>query len=243
MVEAGDRYRRESAANSIVSLKSRSDKKEILDDPNTEPKQIRFSLDFMRIINRFFGGAEAVRQFFDHASVPQSFTVLDVACGGGDIPYALLRWAQSCGKKISITAIDLNPHCLEYARQHHSHPQISFVHHSAFEIQSLGSFDYMISSMFFHHLSDDEIIAMLSLMNRFSKKGFLVNDLYRSLPNYAAAALAGAFSAQPIVYHDAKLSVARAFRKEDFQRYAAASELPLFIDRKPLFRIIAGMRK
>ena len=43
--------------------------------------------------------------------------MLDVGTGGGDIPFSLVRWAEKRGKRVSVTAIDLNEHCRAYAGQ------------------------------------------------------------------------------------------------------------------------------
>ena len=66
--------------------------------------------------------------------------------------------------------------------------------------------------MFFHHLTDEDIVRFLKLMSQNSRHGFIVNDLYRGYLNYWGAYLLGVFSFRPIVFNDAKLSVKRAFK-------------------------------
>ena len=218
---------------------SRSLEPEILDDLEIPPDQVSASLDFMVMINRFFGGSRAVTDYFENSSAPDQFSVLDLGSGSGDIPYALDRWAVRCGKEIQITAIDLNPHCLRYAQKRFASPRISYRLHSAFEAESLGRFDYVISSMFFHHWTDDQIVKLLEIMRRQSRRGFLVNDLYRGPFSWAGAVALGALSFKSIVFNDAKLSVRRAFQEKDFLNYRDRLGLAdVHIEKKPFFRIL-----
>ncbi len=219
-------------------MKSRSTEKELLDDLEIRPEDILASLNFMTQVNCLFGGVQAILDYLESCQTPEKFSVLDIGCGAGDIPHEIVAWAKKKGKKVSITAIDLNPLCVTYAERHYPDPEISFLRHSAFEIESLGTFDFITSSMFFHHLSDEEIVKLLKLMKQQSRYGFIVNDLYRNAWNYLGAYILGVFSFRAIVFNDAKLSVKRAFREVDFFRYREQSGISdLKIERKPVFRI------
>ena len=216
----------------------RSNEAELLDDLEIRPEDLSASLNFMTQVNRSLGGVRAVLDFFERSRVPEKFTVLDIGCGAGDIPHAVVEWAKKQNKKVSVTAIDLNPLCLSYAAGHFPDPETDFKKHSAFEIARLGVFDFVISSMFFHHLEDEKIVELLKLMAKQSRHGLLVNDLYRNVWNYLGAYVLGVFSFSPVVFNDAKLSVKRAFTVSDFARYREVSGLAdLTIERKPVFRL------
>ena len=216
----------------------RSDEAEMLDDLEVRPEDLSASLNFMTQVNQALGGTRAVLDFLEERHVPQEFTVLDIGCGAGDIPHSIVTWARKKGKKASVIAVDLNPLCVAYAAHHFSDPDIDFVRHSAFDLPSLGVFDFVISSMFFHHLDDEKIVELLRSMNAQSRHGFLVNDLYRNVWNYLGAYILGVFSFNPIVFNDAKLSVKRAFTESDFARYRQQCGLTdLRIQKKPVFRI------
>src|SRR3989338_7773962 len=219
-------------------MSPRSEELEMLDDLETSPGDLRALLDFMTRVNRYLGGTRVILDHLEACRMPDEFSVLDIGFGAGDIPHAIVEWAKRNGKKVSVTAIDLNPLCVAHARASFSDPEISFLRHSAFEIESLGVFDLITSSMFFHHLTDGEIVRLLGLMKRQSRRGFIVNDLYRSGWNYLGAFALGALSLHRIVFNDAKLSVKRAFREPDLARYREASGLSdLRIARRPVFRI------
>ncbi len=219
-------------------MKGRSQEYEILDDPNVRPDELLESLNFMRQVNELFGGHRAILEYFEQQTLPASFTVLDIGCGGGDIPFALVKWARSRGKEAHITAIDVQPLCLSYAAQNFSSPDIRYLQYSAFDIEKLGRFDFVMSSMFFHHLSDDEIVHLLGLLQKVAQRGWILNDLYRGAMNYAGAWFLGMLSGKPILFNDAKLSVARAFRPKDLEQYRVAAGVhDARIRRRPLFRI------
>ena len=109
---------------------------------------------------------------------------------------------------------------------------------SAFDIHHLGTFDYVISSMFFHHLSDADIVLLLGLVSTSSRLGFLVNDLRRSWVGWAAAFAVAGLTCKKIVINDATLSVKRGFIEKDFERYKQLAGVPrAVIRRRPWFRL------
>ena len=219
-------------------FRHRSKQLEILDALDTPIQNVQDSLDFMVFVNAYCGGARVVLNYFEKNKTPDKFTVLDLGSGSADIPYMLTRWAEKNTKDISVTAVDINPHCLAYAASRFTSPNIRYLRHSAFDLETLGSFDYIISSMFFHHLTDEEIVRLLKIIDRQSRIGFIVNDLYRCRRNYLGALLLSCFWSNKVIYHDAKLSVSRAFQEEDFVRYREQAGIAFNIHRQPLFRIV-----
>ena len=210
----------------------------MLDDPSTPADELRASLDFMVGINRWLGGAAAVIDFLERSGAPREFSVVDLGSGSGDIAHAVVRWARRTGRHVRITAVDINPVCLEYAQRRFGLPEVRFIRHSAFDLAPLGEFDYAISSMFFHHLTDDRIVELLRAMALQARRGILVNDLYRSRPAFAGAWLLGAMTGRRIVRNDASLSVKRAFVQEDLERLAREAGLrDPKVRRRPVFRM------
>lgn len=219
-------------------MKTRCLSPEILDHDNVPDQKLHSSLSFLRFVNRFFGGTRVILDYFTAHPVPERFRVLDLGCGAGDIAYAVSLWAQTHGKQADITGIDLNPFCVRYAQEHFKTPALRYVEGSAFDLDSLGEFDYILASMFFHHLADEDIVRLLTLMDRHARRGFIVNDLYRSWPAYCGALALAAPTFCPIVLNDAPLSVKRGFKNEDFERYRQLTNLPKTkIERKQVFRI------
>lgn len=225
-------------------MDQRSLQREVLDEQNVGIEKIIPSLRFMRWVNRWLGGADAVLDCFDHTpGLGREFTVLDLGTGSGDIPLAIQRWAKKRKRTVQITAIDSNPRLIEYAQKHSAHPHIRYLCHSAFELEQLGLFDYITASMFFHHLPDERIVELLEKMFQNCRRGFLVNDLYRHPIAYCVVALLTALSFDPVLFHDAKLSVRRGFREADALNYREWSGIDqLRIKQRPGFRLTMSCR-
>ena len=219
-------------------MKTRSLEPEILDELNTPAKDIESSLDFMVGVNRWLGGTRAVLEYFEKNFTGDRCTVLDLGTGSGDIPFALAEWGRAKGKTVSVTALDLNPACLEYAGRRYGSPYVRYVRPSAFDFAALGAVGYVISSMFFHHLGDDQIVALLRNIDAHARRGFIVNDLERGKLAHAGAVLL-TLGLPAIVRNDAPQSVARGFKTADFERYVREAGLSgVRVERKPVFRVV-----
>ena len=220
-------------------MKTRSLELEMLDHEEAfSEKDLYASLDFMRGVNRFLGGTKVILDYLASKPLPSKFRVLDLGTGGGDIPYEISIWAESQGKEAEILAIDTNAACLRYAKRHFFRKNVRYESASAFDLPRLGQFDYIISSMFFHHLTDEEIVQLLILMKRHARLGFVVNDLYRNWPAYIGAGILSFGTFQKMIRSDAPLSVKRAFREEDFELYRKKAEISgARIRKKAVFRI------
>lgn len=226
-----------------TSLRVRSLEPEILDDLETSEPEVRDSLVFMSHVNRYLGGIAAVTSFLENNLKKDDFTVLDLGTGSGDIPAAIARWAKTKGKRVRVTGVDVNPHCLAYAARRYGSDNVRFLQKSAFETAELGRFDYIISSMFFHHLDDAEIVRLLQGMAAQAAEGLLVNDLERGLLSCWGAALVTT-GLPAVVRNDAVLSVKRGFRLPELENFARQAGLAGFrVERRPLFRVLLSWHR
>jgi hypothetical protein len=71
--------------------------------------------------------------------------------------------------------------------------------------------------MFLHHLSDDEAEAVLRTMGRLARRGVIAADLLRHRRAYGWVSVLSLL-ANPIVRHDARVSVRQAFNREEVLR-------------------------
>lgn len=212
-------------------------RKEYLDDSDVPADHVNASLEFMAMVNRYFGGAGVILQYFEKYCRVDDVTVLDLGTGCGDIPVALLDWAEKKEINMRITAIDRNKDCIERARRMFPSERIEYRTHSAFDISALGKFDYVMSSMLFHHCDDVQIVQLLKAMQGACRRGFVVNDLSRSCLGALGAAVLGVASLNFRVIHDATVSVLRGFRVADGDRYKRASGMDVMqCELKPWFR-------
>ena len=77
-----------------------------------------------------------------------------------------------------------------------------------------GSFAYAMSSMFLHHLDENETVRVLREMDRVASRGIIAADLVRNRRAYAWISMFTLMS-NPMVRHDARVSVAQAFTRDE----------------------------
>lgn len=104
------------------------------------------------------------------------------------------------------------------------------------------SFDYVIASMFFHHLPGEIILQCLHAFDGLAARGILINDLYRSRLAYAGFWLLSLPLPDPIFRHDGLLSIRRGFRPAELREWIQNSGLTyLSVFRHFAFRVaLAG---
>lgn len=162
---------------------------EMIDRPETPAEDIRENLCDLAVINRWLGGANAT---LAHAlpllrsSDADPVRVLDAACGGGDLSRRMVDEARRIGKRIEITALDLNETVLRCAEQMSAgYPEIMLIHGDALHPPfPQCEFDIVILSTFIHHLEPDQVIAALQAGKNMSRGCVIVADLVRSTLAY-----------------------------------------------------------
>jgi 2-polyprenyl-3-methyl-5-hydroxy-6-metoxy-1,4-benzoquinol methylase len=147
-------------------------------------------------------------------------TLLDIGTGAGDVPRHL--WSRFHKKELEFNAhaIDLNPHAIDYAKQH-QYP----VGGVTYEVQDIFSlphdrlYDIVHSALFLHHFTDNEILQLVGKMLSLSRRGVIINDLHRHpIAYYSILLLSRILSRSRLIRHDAPLSVLRAFRRSDLEK-------------------------
>ncbi|HEX4173655.1 MAG TPA: methyltransferase domain-containing protein [Acetobacteraceae bacterium] len=147
-----------------------------------------------------------------------SFSLLDVACGYGDALRQVHRWADRRGLEARLEGIDLNPWATRAAREAATTP-ITYRTGDAFTIDPNETFDFIISSQFTHHLTDDEIVGFIRWMEMHARHGWFIADLHRHwLPYYGFGVLAWLARWHHFVLSDGRISIARAFVPADWRR-------------------------
>ena len=195
--------------------------REYMDDPNVTRQDLLRELGYIRWVNHSLGGTRVVVDHLkDWASaglLPTGpITILDVATGSADIPKAVLNWAKNIGRRVQIVGVDLHPITLDIAREWTSGTEyLSFIRADALRLPLAdNSVDIATCSMFLHHLSDEDALAVLREMLRVSRSGLIVNDLVRTTWARAAIYVLTLFS-DPLSRHDARLSVAKGWTVQE----------------------------
>jgi ubiquinone/menaquinone biosynthesis C-methylase UbiE len=204
---------------------------ELLDRPDNSDKDVRENLRDLERLNRYVGGVRTVlahlgRMVGEHPQGP--LTILDIATGSADIPRAICRWARKRERAVAIEAVDQSDQVLAAATEWSiDFPEIRLRRVQAPLLPySDRSFDYVISSLFFHHLNEAEGTLLLREMARVARRGLLVNDLLRSrLACLLTAITTRLLSGNRLTRHDGPISVLRGFRPQELRRMATKAGL------------------
>jgi SAM-dependent methyltransferase len=189
---------------------------EWMDADDVAPRELRRSLAFIRRVNVLFGYTRATLHHLERFSAGwkpgERIDVVDLATGSADVPLAIVRWGRRRGFDVHVVGVDRHEQTVQAAREATAQePRIRIVQGDALRLPfDAGSFDYTVCSMFLHHLSDAQAETVLRAMGELSRRGIIAADLLRHRRAYAWISLFTLF-ANPIVRHDARVSVRQAF--------------------------------
>ena len=172
-----------------------------------------------------------------------NFSVLDVACGYGDG----LRRIRRHFPNAHLTGIDLNPWATRAAiAATDPAANIQFINGDAFAYKPTQKFDFIVSSQFAHHLTNEQIVNFLRWQQGNAGKGWFISDIHRhALAYYGFPILARTALWHRYVREDGQISVSRAFRRIEWEvllQQAGISDDRAFIAWYIPFRLCVGTR-
>ena len=173
----------------------------------------------------------------------RSFSLLDVACGHGDVLRRISRWAARNGIAARLDGVDLNPWSTRAARA--ATPEAAHITYhtgNVFEFEPAGgAVDYIVSSQFTHHLTNDQIVVFIRWMEAHARRGWFIGDLHRHwFPYYGFGLLAWIARWHRFVLSDGRISIARSFVPADWPpliRAAGLTDADVVITRHLPFRL------
>jgi 2-polyprenyl-3-methyl-5-hydroxy-6-metoxy-1,4-benzoquinol methylase len=210
-------------------LAQRKREPEWMDAPDADPAVLERSLRFIRRVNSFLGYTRAtlhhLRRLTRGWPAGKTIRILDVATGSGDIPMAILHWADRWNLPVRIIAVDLHEATLRTAASLGREARLRFVRADATRLPfDDAAFDFVLTGMFLHHLDEALAVGVLREMDRVAARGLIAADLLRSRRAYAWIWLFTLLS-NPMVKHDARVSVSGAFNAAELLRLRDAAGL------------------
>src|SRR5205085_1554384 len=89
------------------------------------------------------------------------------------------------------------------------------------------SVDYVISSLFLHHFTPEEVVALLRGSYQRARQGIIMTDLVRGwLPVAAFKLIQPIFARSYLTRHDGTLSIRRAYTPSELREMANAAGIP-----------------
>jgi 2-polyprenyl-3-methyl-5-hydroxy-6-metoxy-1,4-benzoquinol methylase len=233
----------------MMDLSVRSELPEEMDAASTDSATYAICLRDLASVNKVTFTHRPVLQWLKAAaaSLPEgrSIRLLDVACGHGDLLRAMARWAEKNKIVLRLEGLDLNPRSAEVAAAATpSGMDITYHTGDVFAFAPAEKPDLIFSSQFAHHLTDDEVVRLLRWMDHTAGHGWFIADLHRhALAYYGFPLLARAAGWHRIVRQDGQISIARSFRRADWENLLERAGLSATIAWRLPFRYCVGALK
>ena len=205
-----------------------------MDEPALPVDLHHAALEGLRRINAASGAAarlaEPLLKFAreheaEHGS-HRPVTLLDVAAGGGDVPVAIVAAARAAGSTIRLTLFDRSEAALARAKETADRAGIDATLACGDVVNSdlPVSADIVSCSLFLHHLTQDQTVAVLKRLRSATNGLLLVSDLRRCVSGVAAAHLAcRLLTRSSVVHFDGPVSARAAWTISEMQAMANAA--------------------
>ncbi|MGA2442241.1 MAG: methyltransferase domain-containing protein [Tepidisphaeraceae bacterium] len=156
-------------------------------------------------------------------------SMLDVACGGGDVPIEVALRAKAMGIGIELTLLDRSATALRSAA---AAAERAGVHCRCVQADLLNgcpqlNFDVVTCSLFLHHIPQPgQVVDFLKNLRRMARRRIVVSDVRRSWVGWLIAWVGSrVLSRSPIVHHDGPASVRGAWTMRELADFAAEAQM------------------
>ena len=211
----------------MIDLSQRVRRDEQMDSPDLDGGTYAKVLTDLARVNRWTFNARPTLIFLKRATAGMAaFRLLDVGFGHGDMLRRIAGWARKRDIAVDLVGVDLNPNSADAARQA-TPADMPIEYRTGDYAEQPTPFDFVISSLVAHHMTDDQLTAFIRYMEDQALCGWLTNDLHRHrLSYYGFPWLARLLGAHRIVREDGQLSIARSFRPAEWRAILADAGLP-----------------
>jgi len=210
----------------IPNFSRRADIPELMDDPNCDEAKLLRTVRQFESINRLVSRYRTIlrRWVLDDMQPEREYHLVDMGAGGCDIDVWLLAVAQRCGLTLRITACDMDPRIIAYARS-------TFGHTSGLEIRETNLLtdpfdepvDYVFANHFLHHLTSEEIIRLLQRWQPLVRRRMVFSDLLRSSTAYWGYSALSLLYPNSFARIDGLISIRKGFLPEELAALADAT--------------------
>jgi len=168
----------------MALLHARSREPEMMDNPDLDgAEHVQALLGLSRLNSASFSQRIVWRPI--HALAKDlridRLRVLDVGSGAGDVLLGLWKMAQRHRLALDLQGVDISGRAVAYARSRcqSAGALIDYTQLDALDAPLPTGADVLISSLFLHHLSEEQAVTLLRKMAVAAKHLVIVNDLRR----------------------------------------------------------------
>ncbi len=206
---------------SPIDFSQRSTEKELMDTETVSFEEFNDclrNLEWINICTLAYRPTLKWIQKINRGTSKKEISIMDIGSGGGDMLRKIWKWARKNHLGVSLTGVDINPSS-KLSAELVTPSDVPVVYKTAdlFSLDASEQPDFIISSLFTHHLSNDELIRFIKWMDTQCRIGWHINDLHRhAIPYYFIKWATRILPVNRLVKHDASVSVARAFIRNDW---------------------------
>src|SRR5437868_616556 len=204
-------------------FRQRSLEPENIDRGTYTPEEYEGCLVELRRVNEWLGDADALRDSLlkeiERAGL-QSFSVLDVGAGSGELLRMIAKWTRATNRNASLVGLELNERSAQaILDESREYPEIASLRGDGFRLPFPDrSFDYAIQSLTLHHFDNAGAIDIVREMARVSARGIFVIDLHRNPVAYFFYATIGRlFLHNRLIREDGALSILKSWTPEELE--------------------------
>src|SRR6185369_5700704 len=206
-----------------------------MDTGDYTPEEYARFLKDIAFINRRIGDTAAIEKTL-LAEIERldlkEFSVLDLGAGSGEMLRFIAEFAARTDRRAFLVGLDLHEQSLQIM-QRSAGAQASRLQ-TVIPLRSDAlrlpfadnSFDYCISSLFTHHLNDDQVVELFREMDRVASRGIFSIDLHRHPMAWILYKLfCWSHGISRMVRYDGSLSILRSFKGGELGELAAKAGL------------------
>ena len=229
----------------LDKFKQRSHRLEYIDTGNYTAAEYEDCIGELRFVNRWMGDAHSLKTTVLREIEAQrlaSFSILDLGAGSGELLRVAATWARQTKRQFSGVGLELNERMAEsILEESERFDEIASVRGDALRLPfDDAQFDYVICSLFTHHLLDEQVVQVLREMSRVAKRRIFVIDLHRHPVAYFLYTVPGKLVLHNrLVRHDGALSILRGFKSNEFLELAQRAGLrDIRVERRFPYRLV-----
>ena len=226
-------------------FKQRSHRLEYIDTGNYTAAEYEDCISELQFVNRWMGDAHSLKATLLREIESQSlksFSLLDIGAGSGELLRVAATWARQTNRQLSAVGLDRNERMTESILEESDHfDEIRSVRGDALRLPFADAeFDYVMCSLFTHHLLDEQVVQVLREMSRVAKRRIFVIDLHRHPVAYFLYTVPGKIVLHNrLVRHDGALSILRGFKSNELLELAQRAGLrDIRVERHFPFRLV-----
>ena len=229
----------------LDKFKQRSHRLEYIDTGNYTAAEYEDCISELQFVNRWMGDAHSLKATLLREVESQSltsFSILDIGAGSGELLRGAATWARQTHRHLSAVGLELNESMAEsMLEESEQFDEISSVRGDALKLPFADAeFDYVMCSLFTHHLLDEQVVDVLREMSRVAKRRIFVIDLHRHPVAYLLYTTLGKIVLHNrLVRHDGALSILRGFKSDELLDLAQRAGLrAISVERHFPYRLV-----